>query len=212
VRAGARIEIQALHLAIYSLGEDLTSMLEKENADFTLLKERIKEKTKHLFFTDGILCDGFENGNLDKTIRPNVFLAYYAYPNLFSKDEWKKIFNKTIEACWLDWGGFSTIDKSNYMFRNEHTGFNNESYHRGDSWFFINNIAATCMLHLDKHYFFDYIKTIRRASVTEMIHRGFLGQCAEVSSAKELCSRGALAQAWSAGTLIELLSEYHKDN
>lgn len=211
VRAGARIEIQALHLAIYSLGEDMTSLLEEENADFTLLKERIKEKTKEIFFEDEKLCDGYENGSKDFTARPNVFLAYYAYPNLFSKEEWKSAFKKIIDSCWLEWGGFSTIDKSSYLFREEHTGFNNESYHRGDSWFFVNNIAATCMIHLDRHYFSEYIKKIRKASNTEMTHMGFLGQCAEVSSAKTLCSRGCLAQAWSAGTLIELLHEYHKE-
>lgn len=212
VRSGARIEIQALYLSIYALGEDLTMMLKEENAEFTILKNRLKEKVRDVFFSEGILCDGYENGYLDKTIRPNVFLAYYAYPNLFSREEWRVIFNKTIAACWLEWGGFSTIDKSSHLFRNEHTGISNESYHRGDSWFFVNNIAATCMMHLDARYFHEYVRKIRLASITEMTHMGFLGQCAEVSSAKELSSKGCLAQAWSAGTLIEMLNEYHKEH
>jgi glycogen debranching enzyme len=211
VRAGARIEIQALHISLYAIGEDLTAMLKENNPEFTILKNKLKDKTREIFFSDGILCDGYVDGYLDKTLRPNVFLAYYVCPNLFSHEEWKIIFNRTISACFLEWGGFTTIDKNHYLFRNTYTGINNESYHRGDSWFFINNIAATCMLHLDKHYFHEYIKKIRRASVTEMMHMGFMGQCAELSSAKELCSRGCLAQAWSAGTLIELLHEYHKE-
>lgn len=211
VRSGARIEIQALHLALYAFGEDLTTILREENAEFTILKDKIRDKTRDIFLADGTLCDGYENGNLDRTIRPNVFLAYYVYPELFSKDEWRKIFDRTLEACWLEWGGLSTIDKNSYLFRSEHTGINNESYHRGDSWFFVNNIAALCMMHLDRKHYAEYIKKIRKASVTEMTYMGFLGQCAEVSSAKELCSRGCLAQAWSAGTLIEFLDEYHKE-
>jgi len=210
-RSGARIEIQALTLATYSLGEDLTILLKFENADFTILKEKLREKIKHVFLKDEMIADGYLDGQLDLTLRPNIFLAYYAYPHLFSREEWKSAFDKVIDSCFLDWGGFSTIDKKSYMFCLEHTGITNESYHRGDSWFFINNIAATCMIHLDKLHFHEYIKTIRLASVKEMTHLGFLGQCAEVSSAKELCSRGALAQAWSAATLIELLHEYNKE-
>ncbi|MGV8168572.1 MAG: amylo-alpha-1,6-glucosidase [Candidatus Nanoarchaeia archaeon] len=211
VREGARIEIQALHLAVYALGEDLTQLLEKENADFTILKEKLRENVKHKFLVDGVIADGVVNGWQDRTLRPNVFIAYYAYPGLFSRDEWMHTFNKIIDSCWLEWGGFSSIDRNHYLFRAEHTGINNESYHRGDSWFFVNNIAATCMLHINARQYREYIQKIRAASVNEMIHQGFLGQCAELSSAKELCSRGALAQAWSAATLIELLHEYHKE-
>lgn len=211
VREGARIEIQALHLATYTLGEDLTQMLGKENADFTLLKDKLKEQVKEKFLKDGIIVDGVVNGWQDPTIRPNVFLAYYACPHLFSKDEWMKTFNKVLDACWLEWGGLSSIDKNHYLFRAEHTGMNNESYHRGDSWFFVNNMAATCMMHLDRKHYHEYVKKIRTASVTEMLHRGFLGQCAELSGANKLCSRGALAQAWSAATLIEMLHEWHRE-
>ncbi|MFA6072864.1 MAG: amylo-alpha-1,6-glucosidase [Candidatus Woesearchaeota archaeon] len=211
VRSGARIEIQALHLAIYALGEDLVKLLKKENATFTILKDALKEKTRNTFFVDGLICDGYENGVLDRTLRPNVFLAYYIYPQLFSKEEWELAFDKVIDACFLDWGGFSTIDKNNYLFREEHTGMNNESYHRGDSWFFVNNISALCMLHLNSKKYHEYIKKIRKASVTEMIEMGFIGNCAEISSAKKLCSRGCLAQAWSVATLVELLHEYYKE-
>ncbi|MGV8161764.1 MAG: amylo-alpha-1,6-glucosidase [Candidatus Nanoarchaeia archaeon] len=211
LREGARIEIQALHLAAYSLGEDLTQILKKENADFTMLKEKLKQKVKETFISDEMIVDGFVGEEQDLTIRPNIFLAYYAYPHLFSKEEWVYAFNKIIETCWLEWGGFSSINKNHYLFRAEHTGMTNESYHRGDSWFFVNNIAATCMMHIDRKYYYEYIHKIRIASVTEMTHHGFLGQCAELSSAKELCSRGALAQAWSAATLIEMLHEWHRE-
>jgi glycogen debranching enzyme len=207
-RSGARVEIQALTIALYDFAEYLRNLLKKEKMiDFLKLRDNLIDNTRRFLFRDSMLWDGYDNEALDRTIRPNVFLAYSAYANLLFKEEWVAIFKKTIDACWLDFGGFSTIDKNSPLMRWVYTGMNNESYHRGDSWFFINNIAATCMHQLDDLTFMDYIKKIRNASVTEMNTMGFIGQCAELSSAKELCSRGCLAQAWSAATLMELLHE-----
>ncbi len=211
-RSGARVEIQALTIAVYDFAEYLRNLLKKEKAlDFLKCRDDLIDNTRRFLFRDSMLWDGYENEHLDRTIRPNIFIAYYAYPSLLFKEEWTSVFKKTIDACYLDWGGFASIDKSNPLFRWEHTGINNESYHRGDSWFFINNIAATCMHQLDDITFLEQIKKIRNASVCEMNTMGFIGACAELSSAKELCSRGCLAQAWSAATLIELLRELGED-
>jgi glycogen debranching enzyme len=91
------------------------------------------------------------------------------------------------------------------LFQNSHTGINNKSYHRGDSWYFVNNIAAMSLAKLDYNKYKDQIEKIKNASVNEMLYSGFLGQCAELSSAEKQDSSGCLAQAWSASTLSELL-------
>lgn len=86
----------------------------------------------------------------------------------------------------------------------------NRSYHRGDSWFWINNLAAICMHRLDKKKYQQQIKFICEASMKDILFNGIPGHHAELSSASELRSEGCLSQAWSAATFIELVHELKK--
>jgi hypothetical protein len=203
MRDGARIEIQALHLALLQcvivigkqVGED-TKDLETEE---TLLRERVRS----VFFDGKMLADGYKDG-VDWTVRPNVFIAHYCYPDLLSKKEWKSVFSSALERLWLPWGGLSTIAKDHHLFCDTYTGMDNRSYHRGDSWFFLNSMAAICMHDVDKFFFKEYISKIREAASEEILFSGVIGHHAEVSSAKELSSKGCFAQGWSAALFCEL--------
>lgn len=190
-REGARIEIQALTLNMYS-------MFDKNK------EENMKNKVREEFFKENILYDG-QN---DNTIRPNVFLAYYVYPELLTNDEWKNVFDKTLNKIWLSWGGLSTIDKDSKLFCPFYTNQNNKSYHRGDSWFFINNIAAICLIKLDKKKYEKYIDKIYNASKNEILSKGCIGDASEVSSASFLSSKGCFSQTWSLASFIELCNHY----
>jgi hypothetical protein len=232
-RIGARIEIQALRLAMYSLGKKLNEIISSKkikldktknnNLDYEYynnLEEKLKLKVKNTFLINNILSDGFNPcesnkiediiSNLDQTVRPNIFLTYYIYPELFDNNTWKSIFEKALEKLWLEWGGISTIDIFNELFKEYYTGESNESYHRGDSWFFINNITAICLKKVDSNYFKDKIQKILNSSKTELLKMGILGSIAEVSNAKELSSKGTWQQAWSISTYIELINELFK--
>jgi len=192
-RDGARIEIQALMLNMYS-------MIDKK-------KEIVmKKKVREVFFDGQKLADGKD----DFTQRPNIFLAYYIYPNLLSKQEWKIVFNYALERLWLDWGGLATIDKKHKLFQPYYTGQNNHSYHRGDSWYFVNHLAAISMFLLDKKYYKEKINAIISGSKKEILTKGIIGECAEISSASKQLSEGCLAQAWSAATFIEMMSLIQK--
>jgi glycogen debranching enzyme len=199
-RKGFRVEIQALFLSVYKTLNLINKLLgfELDKQELVILKT-VKAK----LFKD-YLRDGF-NLRLSEKIRPNVFLAYYFYKDLLSKKEWEITFDKVISECFLDWGGFSSISKNHRLFRDSHSGITNESYHRGDSWFFVNNIAAICLFDLNKKKYKKFIDKIVNASLFEMNNLGALGFCAEISSAKELSSKGCFAQSWSAATLFELL-------
>ncbi|MBN1156862.1 hypothetical protein JXA85_04545 [Candidatus Woesearchaeota archaeon] len=197
-RAGVRLEIQALRLAAYKTMYHLDW-----NHRYVSLEEELAHKVRERFFKEGILADGIG----DWTVRPNIFLAAYFYPELLRKEEWLTCFEKILPKLWLNWGGLSTIDKSDYRFKPWHTGENAESYHHGDSWFFVNNIAAIVMARTDRHKFKSYIDKILRASTEEILWKGAIGHAAELSSASELKSEGCLAQAWSAATFIELVDE-----
>lgn len=199
-REGLRIENQALRLNIYNLAYHLTG-----NPSYAELEDGLLKKTRKHFWNGEILFDGKQ----DDTIRPNVFLAAYIYPQLLTREEWITCFENTLPSLWLEWGGLSSINKEGSRFRNEHTGEDDESYHQGDSWFYLNNMAALMLYHIGKNRFHSYIEKTIRASTEEILSRGALGHHAEISSAKELGSEGCLAQAWSSAMYIELIREIY---
>lgn len=197
-RDGVRIEIQAQRLMMYSL-----LYCFEWDSRFRKIEEDLRNKVREKLFNGDYLFDGL----WDETKRPNVFLAYYIYPDLLKEEEWMRTFDTIIDALWLPWGGIASIDKSSPWFKEYHTGETNESYHRGDSWFWVNNIAAICMYRLDKYRYKEFIEKIISASTHEILFSGAIGHAAEISSANRLMSQGCLAQAWSAATYVELVEE-----
>ena len=204
-REGKRIEIQCLFLNMLSLAQVfsiLTKDKEKENF-YANLEKIFSDRTKQLFYDGEKLHDGIG----DTTQRPNIFLACYAYPKLLRDMQWIKCIRYALDRLWLDWGGLATIDRNSSLFCRNYTGENNQSYHRGDSWFFVNNLAALVMHRLSRRKFSKEIVSIINASTTELLFMGTVGHHAEVSSASGLKSEGCYAQAWSAATFIELMHE-----
>ena len=79
--------------------------------------------------------------------------------------------------------------------------------HSGDSWFWINNLAALVMARVDNVAYNVRIDQILKASTQELLWQGALGSCSEVSSANALQSEGCYNQAWSNASYLELLEE-----
>jgi predicted glycogen debranching enzyme len=206
-REGFRIEIQALWMRTLKLSNYIDQLL-GEKPKYDELLERTKQKVKNTFFNGSILKDGLN----DSTIRPNIFLTYYIYKYFLTNKEWERIFDKSIDKLWLDWGGLSTIDINSELFFNQYTGENNKSYHRGDSWFFINNIAAWSLSELNSSKYKKYITKIVDASTNDNLFHGIIGRSSEVSSANELKAQGSLFQLWSSATYIELIDKLKEIN
>ncbi len=193
-REGARIEIQAMTLAMLKLLSALTG-----KQDFREIQ--LKLATRRDFLKHNTLIDGKE----DPILRPNLFLAVYFYPALLTKQEWTHAIDKALDALWLEWGGLATIDTKQSAYQPTSTGESAASYHNGDSWFWLNNIAAIAMHMIDKKKYKKQIDKIKQASLAEMFELGISGHAGELSSAAHLSSVGCAAQLWSAATLLELL-------
>lgn len=208
VRAGARIEIQALYLNMLNLMGKLCGLTgdTRGKAAAALQEHSFALKVRKAFWSSNCLKDGSE----DATVRPNVFLAHYLYPQLLSNEYWKACFTATLPKLWNDWGGLATIDKNHHLFSPHYTGEDNRSYHRGDSWFWINNLAAIAMQRVDAKVFAPYIKRIYEASTYELLWSGMIGYSAELSPSARLESKGCHAQAWSMATYVELVEERTK--
>lgn len=200
-RKGACIEIQAMYLYMLRMLYELTRKKEYKEKEMRTL-----EKVRGEFWNNNWLADSAG----DFTVRPNIFIAAYIYPNLLSKNEWVKCFDYALERLWLGYGGLSSIDVKDQRFCFNSTGENNKSYHNGDSWFWINNLAAIVLSRTDKTRYKDQISHILETSTREILFMGLLGHHSEISSASSLKPRGCLAQAWSSAMFIELVSELNK--
>lgn len=197
-REGARIEMQSFRLNIYKLMHELTL-----NQRYAVMKNLLKLKVREKFWNGHNLADGLN----DFTIRPNIFIAAYAYQDLLSNKEWEICFENSLKELWLEWGGLSTISKNNPLFTDQSTGENIKSYHRGDSWFWINNLAAITLNSINKNKFKNNILKIIESSANEILWKGCIGCHSELSSAKELRSEGCFNQAWSNAMFIEMVDE-----
>ncbi|MGV8087172.1 MAG: amylo-alpha-1,6-glucosidase [Candidatus Woesearchaeota archaeon] len=232
-REGFRIEIQALFLNMLKLMNMLETYLAnkyvKKNdkmvkivtheLNTNLMEKSMRQLVRDRFFkkVDGkmYLNDGYDS-SLSEVIRPNIFLAYYIYPQLLDTNEWIEVFDNALPKLWCEWnvtgqnlGGLSTIDKTHYLYQPYYTGLDNKSYHRGDSWFWINNIAAISMYRLDKEKYKDYISKIVALSSYDILYSGFIGYASELTSSGWFKSGGCLCQTWSIATFIELMHELY---
>ncbi|MEM2918799.1 MAG: amylo-alpha-1,6-glucosidase [Candidatus Altiarchaeota archaeon] len=197
-RDGARIEIQAMFLNMLLLAYKLTG-----NEKYKKSEERLREKLRRDFWNGKILADGFQ----DFTIRPNIFLAFYIYPKILSREEWEICFENSLKKLWCNWGGISTIDKEHHLFFPKDTGEDPRSYHRGNSWFYLNNLTALSLHRINKKKFKRYIEKILDASTKDILWNGAISHHSELSSAGKLSANGCVAQAWSAATYIEAINE-----
>lgn len=137
----------------------------------------------------------------NELISPNLFLGYFFNKTFFEEYEWLQYFDKIIEKFYLNWGGFSTEEKNSKYFYEYHTGEDPKSYHSGDSWFFINNVALFVLRELSFKKYEEIINKIKEASLKNLLKMGSLGYMSELSSAKELKFEGCPVQLWSLSSL-----------
>jgi hypothetical protein len=195
------VEIQAMKLYALKMAFELTgkkSFSEKERE----LKEKVLEK---FYNKEGWLYD-----SVDGKIRPNIFIAYYFYPELLERKQWEKVFDNELKELWLEWGGLATISKKDFLYHPDYSGETPGSYHNGDSWFWINNLAALVLYDLNNKKYVKYIKKILEASTEEILFMNAIGNHCELSSASSLKSEGCPSQAFSAAMYVEMVDKFYK--
>ncbi len=138
----------------------------------------------------------------------NLIFVYLFLPELFSNKEWVEFFEKLLNKNFLDWGGLSSLSKDDPKFLDEDDGEVAKAYHYGDSWYYLNNLAAFCLQKIDENKFQKEIEKIIFSSLVDLFFDGALGWSSEISSAKERRSEGGLVQLWSMSSLVFLLSSF----
>ncbi|MFH1590996.1 MAG: amylo-alpha-1,6-glucosidase [archaeon] len=201
-RQGALIELQAMRATMYSA----LAHFSKTKGQYLSEQTDLLKEVRKAFWNKGRIRDAAET----EEIRPNIFMAYYLYPRLFPQNQWEQAFDHSLHHLWLSWGGFSTLDVDSETFHPDTTGEDAASYHNGDSWYFINNMAALAMHRLNPKKYKEQVEKIVEASTREVLWMGCVGHHAEISSASGQKSQGSPVQAWSAALFIELMHELHK--
>jgi len=194
------IELQFLVLNIYKNLYDF-----KRDERYRELYLDLRENIQKKYLEDNSLFDDINS----RKIRPNIFLSYYILPDVFDREKWEKIFNYALNHLWLDWGGLSSLSKLDKNFIEENNGDNyfkdiGKSMHNGDSWIFLNHIAAISMNRVNKEKYKNYIRKILLSSVKYLKE---IGTLPELSSAKKRDISGAISQLWSLATFVELTKE-----
>jgi glycogen debranching enzyme len=174
-----------------------------KDTHYLKLQNKLIKKIKSSYYDSKYLYDGLN----DKTIKSNIFLSYYFEKKILTPNEWRTVFNNSLKKLWLKWGGISSLDKESHNFISSHTGENPLSYHNGDSWFFVNNLAALSLFDLDRKMFKTNIEKIINSSTESCLKFGCLGCMPELSSALSLKSEGCPLQTWSLSTYIELINK-----
>ncbi len=149
VKVNFPLDVQIQLLSFMGLLEKISRILNNKSHkhNYIVLENYFKQNLKNKYFKNGYLYDNIENTR----ITANVFLMYYFYPKLFCEKHWEEIFDNTLPKLQTNWGGISSLDKENENFKDEYTGENNQSYHNGDSWYWINNLTGIVLNKLNKN-------------------------------------------------------------
>lgn len=166
-------------------------------------KVKLVGKIRQNYWTGTHLCDRLN----DPTKRPNVFLTYLLQPDLLPKERWITCFETVLKACKNPWGGLSSIDREHTLFQPGSTGQDNRSYHNGDSWFFVNNLAAVALYRLDKIRFAQTIRDLVSSSTDEVLWEHKLGYPGEIASSEKLESYGCGLQGFSGGGYLFMIEQ-----
>jgi hypothetical protein len=202
------IDIQMQFLSFISVLSQLAILSDdREKADQLLdFENMFREKVRDTFYRNSMLYDeAYED-----RVSSNVFLAYYFYPSLLLKEDWINVIDNSLGHLRTSWGGILSLSNQDSRYKDEYSGEDNKSYHNGDSWFWINNIAAIVMNDIDDKKYRRDINKIVNSSTRDILKMGTLGFSSEVSSGKEQRAEGCLAQLWSSSTFIEMVDKLYK--
>ncbi len=210
-RKGFNIEINALFLSLL----ELIYILEEDNVrkeDYYIILKFHKQKVKEHFF-DKNFNNGFLYDNISfdyvkyPFFTPNVFLSYYYFKHFLNTEEWNIVFDNALKELFND-GLISSLSFKSKDYCKFHTGIDNKSYHKGDSWFFINNITALSLLDLNFEKYKVFILKILNSSLRDFFCFGAFCYSSEISSSGLQDSNGCWTQTWSLATLKELVDKF----
>ena len=178
----------------------------EDESNFSEFEKEFSSHIANIYFRGGNLYD---EPMIDR-LSCNVFLAYYFYKYFLTSEDWEVVFDNALKVMKTNWGGISSLSKKDPNFKDSYTGEDDLSYHNGDSWYWINNIAAIVLNDFNEKKYRKEINGLLLSSTKDILELGCIGFGSEISSAKEQKSQGCYAQLWSSASYIEMVDKLFK--
>lgn len=162
-RNGILLENQAFYMKIlellYVLSEDEMYLFKKKR-----LVRAVRDRLDGAFVLD--------RGN-SLEVRPTSFMACFFSPGLFRKEDWEKSFDAALKESelWISWGGLRVLSKGDPKYNPAIDG---------ESWFFINIMAAIVLERLDHQKYSGFIAKSLVASANNILWQEHAGRACEV--------------------------------
>lgn len=177
------IEIESLYV------NALNKLISLKNID-ELVKIRLKAELE-------VRENELKKKIINRDNDPNIIFAFLFTKYILPQETWTQVFDKLLKNNYLLWGGLATLNTDNPHFQNEDDGEKNSAYHRGNSWYFLNNLLGISLCEINIIKYKEIIEKIYLSSLDDLLKDGALGFSSEISSAKERRSEGTIAQLWS---------------
>jgi len=163
-RSGVLVENQAYYAKIL----DVLSLLTNDDI-YDFKKKRLVRSVRDRLDGAYVLDkeDSFE-------VRSNSLVAAFFAPELFGASEWEKTFDAALGdgGIWLSWGGLTTLGQTDPHYTSERDG---------ESWFFVNNMAAIVLQRLNSDKYAGYIEKILGSSTENITWQEHTGRPCEVT-------------------------------
>jgi predicted glycogen debranching enzyme len=214
-RAGKPVEIQALWYNALKVMEDLATRFNDQESvkRFRTSSALVQWTFNRLFWNEekGCLYDVVNGGNPDASIRPNQIFAVSLHHSMLPRDRAGKVM-EVVERELLTPFGLRTLSEQdpNYKGRYEGGPWQRDSaYHQGTVWPWLLGpfVSAYLKVHGSneetRQHVLDLLKPLE-----EHFSEGCLGQISEIyDGSVPQFERGCFAQAWSVGTILQVLCE-----
>jgi glycogen debranching enzyme len=223
-RGNRAIDIQALWYQMLELLITWVEYAKKENLEaYYLLSENFpaelintKDRLYEAIHKDFLDPSGKKiadhltsNGKPRFEIRPNVFMAFEAAPQLFSKDIQEKICETYLPLLWCE-GGIRSLAPGEEHFHNRHLDpalhHKDAAYHNGPIWLWNYAGVISTLLYLG---YGNLAFTILNQWMAELDREDCIGNISELLSPQgpedNYLPTGTYAQTWSVSELHRII-------
>lgn len=157
------------------------------------------------------LADVVNNGQQDKSIRPNQIFAV-SLPNSPLTPEQQSAVVEVVRRELLTPVGLRSLAPGDPKFHGKYAGpqrQRDEAYHNGTIWAWLIGPFLQAYLNVNKNAPVARKQAIQWLSplIDHMHTVGCIGQISEIFEADSLCPKGCFAQAWSVAEVLRLAAE-----
>lgn len=210
-RYGYPVEINALWYNAVCFAAELAARFGDQEFYFQELIPRIRQSFQKTFWIEegAYLGDVYQDGHLDRSIRPNQIFAVSLPHSPLDPDQGRQVVNKVRNEL-LTPVGLRTLSPRDRQYRGRYEGSTrsrDEAYHQGTVWPWLLGHFGEAWLKVapDRQETRDSLRLYLRRFLSRHFREGGLGCVSEIFDGDAPHRPGGcISQAWSVAELIRL--------